>query len=133
MPLVKADRDRLIEQYARGPARLEQALANVPSAALQWRPTPAEWSAHEIIVHCADSESNAYARIRYLVTEKDALIVGYDQEAWARRFDYHALPLDPALATVKAVRAMTAELIRRLPDEAPGCATRRPTRGRCRG
>ncbi|MBI2014254.1 MAG: DinB family protein, partial [Candidatus Rokubacteria bacterium] len=33
-------------------------------------------------------------------------------------FDYHAHPLEPALATVEAVRANTTALIRRLPDEA---------------
>jgi hypothetical protein len=33
-------------------------------------------------------------------------------------FDYHAAPLEPALAVVEAVRTNTAALIRRLPDEA---------------
>jgi hypothetical protein len=44
--------------------------------------------------------------------------VGYDQDEWARRFDYHAQPLEPALATVDAVRASTAALLRTLSDEA---------------
>ena len=34
------------------------------------------------------------------------------------RFEYHGHPLDAALALVEAVRANTAALIRRLPDEA---------------
>ena len=68
--------------------------------------------------HCADSETNAYARIRFLVAESEPVIVGYDQETWARVFDYHTLPLDPALAVVDAVRASTAALVRRLPEAA---------------
>jgi len=116
--MTAAERKVLIDQYAAGPARLRAALATVPPEALQWRPAPGEWSAHEVVVHCADSESNSYCRVRYLLAEPDPVIVGYDQERWARDFDYHALPLEPALATVDAVRGNTVPLLRRLPDEA---------------
>ena len=47
-----------------------------------------------MVVHCADSETNAALRLRYLLAEKEPLIVGYDQDAWARLFDYHAQPLE---------------------------------------
>jgi hypothetical protein len=114
----RMQREKLIQQYAEGPARLRAALARVPEAARTWRPAPGEWSAHEVVCHCADSETNAYARIRFLVAEKEPLLVGYDQEVWARTFDYHALPLEPALAVVESVRATTAALIRTLPEDA---------------
>ena len=110
--------ERLIQQYADGPRRLGEALAKVPAPARQWRPAPGEWSAHEVVCHCADSETTAYSRIRYVLAEKEPLIVGYDQEEWARRFDYHALPLEPALAAVGAIRLLTTAMLRRLPDEA---------------
>ncbi|OLC13008.1 MAG: hypothetical protein AUH29_14055, partial [Candidatus Rokubacteria bacterium 13_1_40CM_69_27] len=73
---------------------------------------------HEVICHCADSETTAAARIRFLVAEKDPLIAGYDQEAWAVRLDYHRHPLELALTTVEAVRANTAVVIRSLPEDA---------------
>ena len=118
MPLTRAEREKLIDRYAVGPATLKASLAKVPPAAMQWRPAPREWSAHEVICHCADSETNSYGRIRYVIAEKEPLIAGYDQDQWAITFDYHALPLEPALATVEAVRANTTALLRRLPDEA---------------
>ncbi|MFQ5520416.1 MAG: DinB family protein, partial [Candidatus Methylomirabilia bacterium] len=105
-------------RYADGPARLRAALAKVPEESRQWRPAPEEWSVHEIICHCADSETNAAARIRYLLSEKDPVILGYDQEAWAVTFDYHSHPLEPALAVVEAVRANTVALLRRVPEGA---------------
>jgi hypothetical protein len=111
-----AERAALIDQYAAGPARLRAALATVPREALTWRPRPGEWSAHEVVVHTADSETNSYCRIRYLLAEPDPVIVGYDQERWARHFDYHALPVDLALVTVEAVRAATVPLLRRLTE-----------------
>jgi hypothetical protein len=118
MALDRAQREVLIQQYADGPARLRAALVSVPTPALKWRPAPTEWSAHEIVCHCADSETNAYIRIRFLAAEKSATLQGYDQETWAKVLDYHSKPLEPALAVVESVRASTAALIRVLPDEA---------------
>ncbi len=118
MSLTRDERERLIQQYADGPARLEGALAQIPAEARQWRPAPGEWSAHEVVCHCADSEANAAARIRYVVCGPDPLVLGYDAGAWAVTLDYHRHPLEPALATVRAVRAHTTALVRRLPEAA---------------
>ena len=116
--LSKTERVALIQRYADGPQRLRAALATVPPAALQWRPQPGEWSAHEIVCHCADSESHASLRIRTLVTEAEPVIVGYDQERWAQVLDYHNHPMETALAVVDAVRGSTAALLSRLGEEA---------------
>jgi len=118
MAIDAKERDALIRRYANGPALLRRAVARVPSAALKWRPAPGEWSAHEVVCHCADSETNSYARIRYLVAESTPVIQGYDQDRWATSLDYQNHPAAPALATVTAVRANTTALIRRLPEDA---------------
>jgi len=118
MPLTAAEREGRIARYAAGPALLRTALGKVPAPARKWRPGPGKWSVHEVVCHCADSETNAYARIRFLVAEDGPAIQGYDQERWAQLLDYHSLALEPALATVEAVRAHTADLLRRLPEAA---------------
>jgi DinB superfamily len=118
MALTAAERRTLIDNYAAGPARLRAAIAAVPAEALTWRPAPREWSAHEVAVHCSDSESFAAGRIRFLVAEPDPVVQGYDEAKWAVTFDYHAHPIELALATVDAVRANTVALLRRLPEDA---------------
>ncbi len=117
MGLSSADRDDLIRRYAEGPARLRAALERVPREAVRWRPAPDRWSAHEVICHCADSETNAAARIRFLLCEDNPLVLGYDQARWAKLLDYHSLPLEPALAAVEATRANTTFLLRRVSPE----------------
>jgi hypothetical protein len=112
------EREQLILRYERGPQLLRDALAGVPAEALPWRPAPGKWSAHEVVCHCADSETISSTRIRFLLGEDDPTIVAYDQDRWAQRFDYHALPLEASLRQVEAVRAWTALLIRRLPESA---------------
>jgi hypothetical protein len=116
MPLTASERATMIERYAHGPSLLTRALAKIPAEARKWKPAPGKWSAHEIIVHCADSETNAHMRLRYLLAEPQPIIVGYDQDEWATTFDYHAHPIDTALATVEAVRANTVPLLRRLKE-----------------
>jgi hypothetical protein len=118
MPYSKSEREALIRRYEGGPARLRAAWEKVPPEARKWRPAEGKWSAHEVVCHAADSETNAAARIRYLTAEPKPVVVGYDQAHWARFFDYHAAPLEPAMATVEAVRANTAALLRRLPEAA---------------
>lgn len=110
------ERAQLIQRYADGPEVLAAALESVPTAALQWRPAPGKWSVHEVVVHCADSETNGRMRIRYLVAEPDPLIIGYDQDRWAIDLNYHRHPLEPALATIRAVRADTVPFLHRLTD-----------------
>src|SRR5512134_1946120 len=111
MTLTAAERLDLIRRYEQGPERLKAALAKVPPEAMKWRPAEGKWSVHEVVCHLADSESNAALRIRYLTAEEKPIIVGYDQARWARVLDYDSAPLEPALATVEAVRANTASLL----------------------
>jgi len=110
-----ADREQLFERYTAGPALLRAAWDQVPAAARQWRPAPGKWSAHEIVVHCADSETNSAMRIRYLAGEDSPLIVGYDQDRWATSLDYHRLSPDLALRQIEMVRLWTGDFIRSLP------------------
>jgi hypothetical protein len=115
---MKAERATLFDRYSRGPELLRAALARVPAAALQWRPAPGKWSAHEVACHCADSETVASTRIRFLVGEDRPTILGYDQDRWARAFDYQGFPLELALRQVEQTREWTSTFIRRLPDGA---------------
>src|SRR5882672_7170217 len=109
--MLEAERAELIRQYEDGVPAFKKALAGVPAASLLWRPAPGAWSVHEIVCHCADSETNSASRIRYLAGERE-------------------LSLDTALATVEAVRANTGPLIRRLPDAAWERVHHHKTRGR---
>jgi hypothetical protein len=109
--MTPEERAALSAQYTTAPARLRQAWEDVPAPARQWRPAPGEWSAHEVIVHCADSEAYAAIRIRLLAAEPEPVIVGYDEALWADVFAYHDRPIDPAFAVIDAVRASTADLI----------------------
>ena len=120
MALDAAARKPFLDRYGAGAALLRQAWEEVPAAARTWRPGDGQWSAHEVVVHCADSETYAAIRIRLLLAEAEPLIVGYDENAWARRFDYHATDPELALRLVETVRAHTSATLAKLSGEAWG-------------
>lgn len=111
------ERTKLIRQYADGPAVIRAALSRVPGQAMKWRPAPTKWSVHEILCHCADSEMNAAMRLRYLAAESPARVIGYDQDAWARTFDYHQMDEHLALSLAESARQWTVPLLERLTGE----------------
>jgi DinB family protein len=118
MALTAAQREDLIRRYEEGPRILRDAFAKIPREAWKWRPGEGKWSAQEVVAHCADSELNAAARIRFLVAEDNPTILGYDQAHWARVFDYHRVRVELALATVDVMRAHTVNLLKQLPESA---------------
>jgi hypothetical protein len=117
MRYTQAEREALIQRYEQGPVKLRDTFASVPREAWKWRPGKGKWSVYEIVCHCADSEMNAAARIRYLVAEAKPVIQGYDQDRWAQVFDYHSARIELALAAVDVMRASTVNLIKQLPEE----------------
>jgi hypothetical protein len=120
MRYTAEERENLIRRYEQGPGRIRAALKGTPKPVLLWKPGPRRWSVHEIVCHCADSETVAAVRLRFLLAEDNPQIAGYDQDRWSRVFEYSTMPIEPALAAIDAVRATTSLLLRRLPEEAWG-------------
>ena len=113
----KNERNEKIELYGRGFDLLKATLAEVPVEAMKWKPEPMEWSVHEIIIHIADSESNAALRARKLIVEPGGTLMGYDQAQWADVLNYHDHNLEDALEVTRLARKTTYELLKRQPEE----------------
>ncbi len=113
----KKERDEKIELYGKGYDLLMQTLKDIPQEMWKFKPEPKEWSVHEILVHLADSESNAALRARKLIVEPGGLLMGYDQDKWAIELNYHDQSWEDALETVNLVRKTTYKLLKQQPDE----------------
>jgi hypothetical protein len=113
----KKERDEKIELYGRGVDLLTEALKDIPREMWKFKPAPTEWSVHEIILHLADSESNAALRARKLIVEPGGTIMGYDQDKWAVELNYHDQSWEDALETVRLVRKTTYALLKQQPEE----------------
>jgi hypothetical protein len=111
------DRDQKIELYGRGYDLLIQALQDIPREMWTFKPEPTEWSVHEILVHLADSESNAALRARKLIVEPGGTLMGYDQDKWTRELDYHDQSYEDALEIVRLVRKTTYALLKKQSED----------------
>jgi len=111
------ERNEKIDLYGRGYDLLNAALAEIPREAWKFKPSPTDWSVHEIIVHMADSESMSALRVRKLIVEPGSMLMGYEEAKWADALDYHSHSVDDALQVIKYARQTTYNLLKTLPDE----------------
>lgn len=74
------------------------------------------WTPRQVIHHLADSEAQAYARLRRLIAEPGTTIQGYDEGKWVENqtLNYEALEIEDSLAVIKPVRQSSYALILRM-------------------
>src|SRR5215204_1323216 len=111
------ERDEKIELYGKGFDLLLESLKEIPREMWKFKPEPKEWSVHEVLVHLADSESNAALRARKLIVEPGGAVMGYDQDQWVDMLNYHEHDLEDALEVVRLARKTTYTLLKKQPDE----------------
>src|ERR1044071_2866588 len=113
----KQERNEKIELYGKGHDLLIEMLMDIPQEMWKFKPEPKEWSVHEVLVHLADSETNAALRARKLIVEPGGTVMGYDQDRWTVELNYHDQSYEDSLEIVRLVRKTTYELLKQQPDE----------------
>jgi len=96
------------------PARLQALAAGRPRAQLAAKPAPDRWSVVEILAHLADAEIVGAWRIRSVLAASGTALQPYDQDRWAATFRYAEADPFESLDVVRATRASTLSLLRRV-------------------
>jgi hypothetical protein len=99
------------------PGQIEELVQGLPDDALRWRPSPEEWSIVEVCCHLRDSLEIDGERIRLLLSEDDALLRSYDQEALARERNYQNESMPRLLTALRAFSGGLAYLLENLDEE----------------
>ena len=102
----------LIERYLKGCDLLADAVSKVNPAFLDKVPAPGKWTIREYAVHTLDADIVGGARLRTMLAEPGANLMGLDQERWTAALHYEKQPLEDALAAFRALRRMTANMLR---------------------
>ena len=115
-PVVEA----MVEEYARGGPLLSQAIIGLTEQQFRARPVPVTWSIGQIVLHLLDSDLNASERMKRVIAEDNPPLIGMDESLFAERLFYDEL--DPQLAAEMfgLNRKLTAEILRRVPEEGFG-------------
>ena len=111
--------------YAEGkdPMRLQQAapkkLASLikgkTKKQLAHRPAPDKWSIAEILAHLADAELAIAWRLRQVLSNNAIPLQAYDQDLWARTFNYARRDPRISLATFRTLREANLALLKSVP------------------
>lgn len=85
------------------PAALRSLVADA-GPDLRRRPAENEWSVVELIGHIADAELVVAGRYRWILSQDEPPLLGYDQDLWAARLNHHDADPGDLLALFDALR-----------------------------
>jgi hypothetical protein len=97
------------------PAKLAALLKGKNSKQLTRRPAPDKWSVAEILAHLADGELVIAWRIRQILANNAIPIQAYDQDLWAKTFDYAHRDPRQSLANFRTLREANLALLKSVP------------------
>lgn len=110
------ERQQKIASYGKAYDKLVLGLKKFPKKMWKYKPTPNDWSIHELIIHIADSEANSYIRCRRFLAEPESAVLGYDGDKWAQALHYHDQSPSAALRLFKWLRRQSYLLVQDAPN-----------------
>jgi hypothetical protein len=99
------------------PKKLVKLLKGISRAALSRRPAADKWSLSEILAHLADAEVSYSWRIRSILAASGRVVQAYDQDTWARLFNYQKQDPRLSLDGYRIERERNVQLLRMTPKE----------------
>jgi len=127
--MINIERNQKIEVFGNAYYELTETLRHLPREMWHYRPSPNQWSIHEIIIHLTDSEANSYVRFRKAISESGKPIMAFDQEAWALHLDYANQSAEEHLELFKWLRAASYSILRKVSDSIWKHTVYHPVRG----
>ncbi len=103
-----------LEVLSSTPKTLKKLVKDASKQKLGKRPAPEKWSVTEILAHLADTELVQGFRARLIVGASGAPIQGFDQDAWAREFDYASHDPAQSLKDFVSLREKNLRLFEKL-------------------
>ena len=97
-------------------AALKKLTRGLTAEQLRTRESPRKWSILEVLGHLSDTELVYRYRLRMIVAEPGCTIVGYDQDAWAKRLRYDEQDAALLLKEIEAMRGATLRWLHTLTD-----------------
>jgi hypothetical protein len=110
-------RQRTLELFRCGPELLAETLRHCPKKMWLYRPAGNRWSIHEIILHLADSEAEAYVHCRQFIAEPVSSVSSHGLARWAEKVGYIHQSSSEALGLIVRLRRMTHRVLRYVPDD----------------
>jgi len=97
--------------------KLQKVIKPLSKKQMKRRPGPDQWSIAEILAHLSDAEVVGSWRLRLILGNSGLPIQAYDQEVWAKTFNYADRDPKESLKVFRVLRENNLELLKRVPEE----------------
>jgi uncharacterized damage-inducible protein DinB len=97
------------------PKKLAALIKGKKKEQLSRRPEPGKWSVAEVMAHLADAEIAISWRLRQVLSSSGVSIEAYDQDSWARTFDYARRDPRQSLESFRLLRENNIALLKAVP------------------
>jgi len=97
------------------PKKLAALIKGKQKKQLSRRPAPGKWSVAEIMAHLADAEIAISWRLRQVLSSNGVPIEAYDQDSWAKTFDYARRDPRQSLESFRILRENNIALLKTVP------------------
>jgi hypothetical protein len=111
-----SSREKKIQRYGSGYARLTDELKQVPAEAIEWRSKKDVWNINEVVIHLADLEAGAYVNFRRAVAEPTQRIFAFDKDLWAEALPYYSQSHETSLKLFRFLRTSNYLLLKNLDE-----------------
>jgi hypothetical protein len=114
--MTREERRQKLEAFGSAPALLARALRQIPKKMWMYKVSADTWSIHEIILHLADNEANAYIVCRLMIAEPGCHTLMFNPTLWAGSLGYFHQSTKEALEIIRRLRRMTYHVLAALPE-----------------
>jgi uncharacterized damage-inducible protein DinB len=110
--------EAILTRYAAGADELEHAIAGLTKPSLDLARGSGKWTIRQIVHHVVDGDHLSSMWIRAAIANPGCTVSmdWYNQEAWAQTLYYPGRAIAPALALLRANRAVIVALAAHFPD-----------------
>jgi uncharacterized damage-inducible protein DinB len=97
--------------------KLQKLIKPLSKKQMKRCPGPGQWSIAEILAHLSDAEVVGSWRLRVILGNSGLPIQAYDQEVWAKTFNYADRDPKESLRVFRVLRDNNLELLKGIPRE----------------
>lgn len=96
--------------------RLREVVVGLSAEELTTQYNPPEWTIAQNVHHLVDSHLNAYLRYKMILTQDNANLIGYNQEAFAEMVDGSEATLEHSLRILDGLHQRWARMLSSITD-----------------
>lgn len=106
----------IIARYEAGATLLSYSTQGLTHEQGTARPGPGDWSITELVAHVLDTDLVFADRMKRVIAEEKPTLLAFDEQPWAVRLGYDAMPLEEAVGFFVANRRWMTRLLKRCSD-----------------